>query len=109
MFEADIDIEDPFGDVTCDNLAFSLLQDQLQAVLGTLSGREANVISMRFGLSDGEDHTLDEIGKVYGLTRERIRQIESQTMTMLRHRARSAMLINYLDGEVDPDFGKDSG
>jgi RNA polymerase primary sigma factor len=109
MCEADIDIEDPFGDVACDNLACSLLQGRLKAVLDTLSEREAGVISMRFGLSDGEERTLDEIGKVYGLTRERIRQIESKTMSKLRHPSRSAVLIDYFDGKVDPDFGKDSG
>jgi RNA polymerase primary sigma factor len=64
---------------------------------------------MRFGLSDGEERTLDEIGKVYGLTRERIRQIESKTISKLRHHSRSAVLIDYFDGKVDPDFGKDSG
>jgi RNA polymerase primary sigma factor len=96
MYEADIDIniEDPFGDVAYDNLAFSLLQDQLEAVLHTLSEREAGIISMRFGLSDGKEHTLEEIGKVYGLTRERIRQIESNTMTKLRHHSRRAVLID---------------
>jgi RNA polymerase primary sigma factor len=109
MCEADIDVEDPFGGVAYDNLDLPPLQDQLKAVLDTLSEREAGVISMRFGLSDGEQHTLDEIGKVYGVTRERIRQIESQTMGKLRHRSRSAVLIDYLDGKVDPDFWKDSG
>jgi RNA polymerase primary sigma factor len=109
MREAGIDIEDIFGDVAYDNVTFSLLQNQLRAVLDTLSEREMGVISMRFGFSDGEEHTLDQIGKVYGLTRERIRQIQSNAMGKLRDRSRSAMLIDYFNGEVDPDFGKDSG
>ncbi len=66
-------------------MSFTLLQEQLHQVLDTLSEREAGVVSMRFGLSDGQPKTLDEIGKVYGVTRERIRQIESKTMSKLRH------------------------
>jgi RNA polymerase primary sigma factor len=78
-------------------VSFILLQEQLQSVLGTLSEREAGVVSMRFGLTDGQPKTLDEIGKVYGVTRERIRQIESNTMSKLRHPSRSKLLRDYLD------------
>jgi RNA polymerase primary sigma factor len=76
--------------------SFTLLQEQLHSVLGTLSEREAGVVSMRFGLTDGQPKTLDEIGKVYGVTRERIRQIESKTMSKLRHPSRSNVLRDYL-------------
>jgi len=69
----------------------------LHEVLGTLSEREAGVVSMRFGLADGQPKTLDEIGKVYGVTRERIRQIESKTMSKLRHPSRSKLLRDYLE------------
>jgi RNA polymerase primary sigma factor len=78
-------------------VSFTLLQEQLHSVLGTLSEREAGVVSMRFGLTDGQPKTLDEIGKVYGVTRERIRQIESKTMSKLRHPSRSTLLRDYLD------------
>src|SRR5580693_3994096 len=78
-------------------VSFTLLQEQLGSVLGTLSEREAGVVSMRFGLIDGQPKTLDEIGKVYGVTRERIRQIESKTMLKLRHPSRSQLLRDYLD------------
>jgi len=77
--------------------SFALLQEQLHAVLGTLPEREAGVVSMRFGLTDGQPKTLDEIGKVYGVTRERIRQIESKAMSKLRHPSRSQVLRDYLD------------
>ncbi|HET6908531.1 MAG TPA: RNA polymerase sigma factor [Mycobacteriales bacterium] len=77
--------------------SFTLLQEQLHSVLGTLSEREAGVVSMRFGLTDGQPKTLDEIGKVYGVTRERIRQIESKAMSKLRHPSRSQGLRGYLD------------
>jgi RNA polymerase primary sigma factor len=80
-----------------DVVSFTLLQEQLQAILGTLSEREAGVVSLRFGLDDGQPRTLDEIGKVYGVTRERIRQIESKTLSKLRHPARSRLLRDYLD------------
>jgi RNA polymerase primary sigma factor len=76
--------------------SFTLLQEQLHSVLGTLSEREAGVVSMRFGLTDGQPKTLDEIGKVYGVTRERIRQIESKAMSKLRHPSRSQVLRDYL-------------
>jgi RNA polymerase primary sigma factor len=78
-------------------VSFTLLQQQLHSVLATLSEREAGVVSMRFGLTDGQPKTLDEIGKVYGVTRERIRQIESKTMSKLRHPSRSKVLRDYLD------------
>jgi RNA polymerase primary sigma factor len=94
-----------FGDLIEDSeaiqpgeaVSFTLLQEQLRSVLDTLSEREAGVISMRFGLTDGQPKTLDEIGKVYGVTRERIRQIESKTMSKLRHPSRSNLLRDYLD------------
>ena len=95
------------GDVACDHynrfpedidaVSFTLLQEQLHSVLDTLSEREAGVVAMRFGLTDGQPKTLDEIGKVYGVTRERIRQIESKTMSKLRHPSRSQVLRDYLD------------
>ena len=78
-------------------VSFTLLQEQLHAILGTLSEREAGVVSLRFGLTDGQPRTLDEIGKVYGVTRERIRQIESKTWSKLRHPSRSRLLRDYLD------------
>jgi RNA polymerase primary sigma factor len=90
-------IEDSEAVVAVDAVSFTLLQDQLHAVLDTLSEREAGVVSMRFGLTDGQPKTLDEIGKVYGVTRERIRQIESKTMSKLRHPSRSQVLRDYLD------------
>jgi RNA polymerase primary sigma factor len=99
------DGDSEFGDLIEDTEAvqpgeaasFTLLQEQLGSVLGTLSEREAGVVSMRFGLTDGQPKTLDEIGKVYGVTRERIRQIESKTMMKLRHPSRSQLLRDYLD------------
>lgn len=90
-------IEDSEAVVPADAVGFTLLQEQLNQVLDTLSEREAGVISMRFGLTDGQPKTLDEIGKVYGVTRERIRQIESKTMSKLRHPSRSQVLRDYLD------------
>jgi RNA polymerase primary sigma factor len=78
-------------------VSFTLLREELQSVLGTLSKREAGVLSMRFGLTGGRPKTLDEIGKVYGVSRERIRQIESNTMSKLRHPSRSTLLRDYLD------------
>ena len=90
-------IEDSEAIVPADAVSFTLLQEQLHAVLDTLSEREAGVVAMRFGLTDGQPKTLDEIGKVYGVTRERIRQIESKTMSKLRHPSRSQVLRDYLD------------
>ncbi|MGA9148015.1 MAG: RNA polymerase sigma factor [Candidatus Nanopelagicales bacterium] len=90
-------IEDSEAIVPSDAVSFTLLQEQLESVLDTLSEREAGVVRMRFGLTDGQPKTLDEIGKVYGVTRERIRQIESKTMSKLRHPSRSQVLRDYLD------------
>ena len=99
------DGDSEFGDLIEDSEAiqpgeaasFTLLQEQLHTVLDTLSEREAGVVSMRFGLTNGQPKTLDEIGKVYGVTRERIRQIESKAMSKLRHPSRSQILRYYLD------------
>ena len=93
-----------FGDLIEDTSAvrpddaadFSLLRDALQSVLDTLTEREAGVIDMRYGLTDGQPRTLDEVGKVYGVTRERIRQIESKAMQKLRHSSRSDSLRDFL-------------
>ena len=90
-------IEDSEAIQPAEAVSFTLLQEQLHSVLGTLSEREAGIVSMRFGLTDGQPKTLDEIGKVYGVTRERIRQIESKTMSKLRHPSRSNLLRDYLD------------
>jgi RNA polymerase primary sigma factor len=90
-------IEDSEAVVPADAVSFTLLQEQLHSVLDTLSEREAGVVSMRFGLEDGQPKTLDEIGKVFGVTRERIRQIESKTMSKLRHPSRSQVLRDYLE------------
>ncbi len=90
-------IEDSEAVVAVDAVSFTLLQDQLRSVLATLSEREAGVVRLRFGLTDGQPRTLDEIGQVYGVTRERIRQIESKTMSTLRHSSRSQSLRDYLD------------
>jgi RNA polymerase primary sigma factor len=90
-------IEDSAAAEPGEAVSFTLLQEQLRAILGTLSEREATVVSLRFGLADGRPRTLDEIGTVYGLTRERIRQIESKTLSKLRHPSRSALLRDYLD------------
>jgi len=98
------DGEAEFGDLIEDSeaiqpgeaVSFTLLQEQLHSVLGTLSEREAGVVSMRFGLTGGQPKTLDEIGNVYGVTRERIRQIESKAVSKLRHPSRSNALRDYL-------------
>jgi RNA polymerase primary sigma factor len=90
-------IEDSEAVVPADAVSFTLLPEQLHSVLDTLSERAAGVVAMRFGLTDGQPKTLDEIGKVYGVTRERIRQIESKTMSKLRHPSRSQVLRDYLD------------
>jgi len=90
-------IEDSEAVVAVDAVSFGLLRDQLQSVLATLSEREAGVVRLRFGLTDGQPRTLDEIGQVYGVTRERIRQIESKTMHKLRHPSRSQVLRDYLE------------
>jgi RNA polymerase primary sigma factor len=99
------DGDSEFGDLIEDSEAIepgeavssAFLQEHLRSVLGTLSEREAGVVSMRFGLANGQPKTLDEIGKVYGVTRERIRQIEVKVMSKLRHPSRSKLLRDYLD------------
>ena len=90
-------IEDTDAIAPSEAVAFSLLQEQFRLVLETLSPREAGVIKMRYGLEDGQPKTLDDIGRVYGVTRERIRQIESKTMSKLRHPSRSQTLRDFLD------------
>jgi RNA polymerase primary sigma factor len=90
-------IEDPDAAGEMDAVLFSVLQDQLQGALDSLEDREAGVVRLRFGLTDGRPWTLDEIGQVYGVTRERIRQIESKTMSKLRHPTLTHLLRDYLD------------
>jgi RNA polymerase primary sigma factor len=90
-------IEDSGAVAAVDVVSFTLLQDDLQLVLDTLSEREADVIRLRYGLTDGRPRTLDQVGHVYGITRERIRQIESMTMAKLRNPSRSQVLRDYLD------------
>lgn len=97
LLDQGVDVEDPEADAAHEAVTFTLLQDQLQWVLQTLPEREAGVIKLRFGLTDGQPRTLEEIGQVYGLTRERIRQIEVKTMATLRHPSRSQFLRDYLD------------
>jgi RNA polymerase primary sigma factor len=90
-------IEDTQAIVAADAVTFTLLQDHLQSMLATLSEREASIVRLRFGLTDGQPRTLDEIGHLHGVTRERIRQIETKTMAKLRHPSRSQELRDYLD------------
>ena len=90
-------IEDSEAIVPAEAVSFTLLQEELTKILDTLHEREKGVVAMRFGLTDGQPKTLDEIGKVYGVTRERIRQIESKTMSKLKHPSRSQALRDYLD------------
>ena len=90
-------IEDSQAVVAIESLSVNLLQNHLQSVLATLSDREAGIVRLRFGLTDGQPRTLDEIGRIYGITRERIRQIENKTMAKLRHPSRSEPLRDYLD------------
>jgi RNA polymerase primary sigma factor len=90
-------IEDSEAVMLADAVSFTLLQEHLHCVLDTLSEREAAVVTMRFGLGDGQRKTFDEIAKVYGVTRERIRKIESTTMGKLRQPSRSEVLCHYLD------------
>ena len=90
-------IEDSQAVVAVDAVSFILLREDLQSVLATLSEREASITRLRFGLTDGRPRTLDEIGQVHGVTRERIRQIETKTMSKLRHPSRSRVLRDYLD------------
>jgi RNA polymerase primary sigma factor len=90
-------IEDSQAVVAIEAVSFTLLQDQLRSVLATLAEREASIIRLRFGLTDGQPRTLDEISHVHGVTRERIRQIEIKTMSKLRHPSRSQPLRDYLN------------
>ena len=90
-------IEDSQAVVAMEAVSFTLLQDELRLVLATLSAREASIVQLRYGLIDGRPHTLEEISHVHGVTRERIRQIESKTMSKLRHPSRSQALRDYLD------------
>ena len=90
-------IEDSEAPIPLERASFKLLQEQLESVLHTLSEREKAVIEMRFGLKDGQPRTLEEVGKTFGVTRERIRQIESKTLSKLRHPSRSQKLRDYLE------------
>ena len=90
-------IEDSEAVVPLERASFRLLQEQLESVLHTLSGREKDVIRLRFGLVDGQPRTLEEVGRKFGVTRERIRQIESKTLSKLRHPSRSQKLRDYLE------------
>jgi RNA polymerase primary sigma factor len=90
-------IEDADAVVPMEAAAFIMLQDQLERVLCELAGREQRIIQLRFGLTDGHPRTLEEVGKEFGVTRERIRQIESKTLAKLRHPSRAQMLRAYLD------------
>jgi RNA polymerase primary sigma factor len=90
-------IEDADAVVPIEAAAFILLQDQLEEILGTLSDREQRIIQLRFGLTDGHPRTLEEVGREFGVTRERIRQIESKTLAKLRHPSRAQMLREYLE------------
>jgi RNA polymerase primary sigma factor len=90
-------IEDSEAIIPLERASFTLLQEQLNSVLYTLSGREKEVIEMRFGLRDGQPRTLEDVGKRFGVTRERIRQIESKTLSKLRHPSRSQKLRDYLE------------
>jgi RNA polymerase primary sigma factor len=90
-------IEDSQAIGAIDEVCVILLQDHLQCVLATLSEREFHIVALRFGLTDGQPRTLDEIGQIHGVTRERIRQIETKTMAKLRHPARSNILRDYLN------------
>ena len=90
-------IEDSHAVVAAEVVCFALLQYQLHAVLATLSVRDAGIICLRFGLTDGQPRTFDEISHLYGLAREQVRQITAKTMTKLRHPLRSHALRDYLD------------
>jgi len=89
-------IEDTDAVVPMEAAAFIMLQDQLEEILDTLSGREQKIIQLRFGLTDGHPRTLEEVGREFGVTRERIRQIESKTLAKLRHPSRAQLLRGYL-------------
>ena len=89
-------IEDTDAVVPMEAAAFIMLQDQLEQILDSLSGREQKIIQLRFGLTDGHPRTLEEVGREFGVTRERIRQIESKTLAKLRHPSRAQVLRGYL-------------
>jgi len=91
-------IEDQEVQAPSDAASFTMLQEQLQEVLNTLNDRERKVIQLRFGLNDGHPRTLEEVGREFGVTRERIRQIESKTLSKLRHPNRSSVLKDFLEG-----------
>lgn len=90
-------IEDEDATSPADHAAYELLKEQLESVLDTLTDREENVLRLRFGLDDGRTRTLEEVGKVFGVTRERIRQIEAKALRKLRHPSRSKQLKDFLD------------
>jgi RNA polymerase primary sigma factor len=89
-------IEDADAVAPVESAAFVLLREHLEAVLSTLGDREKRVVQLRYGLTDGEPHTLEEIGQVFGVTRERVRQIEAKTLAKLRHQSYTAQLRDYL-------------
>jgi RNA polymerase primary sigma factor len=89
-------IQDDNVPVPAEAAAFTMLQEELETVLGTLSEREAKVLRLRFGLDDGRARTLEEVGKEFHVTRERIRQIEAKALRKLRNRGRSSKLIDFL-------------
>ena len=90
-------IEDQEATSPADHTAYELLKEQLESVLDTLTDREENVLRLRFGLDDGRTRTLEEVGRVFGVTRERIRQIEAKALRKLRHPSRSKQLKDFLD------------
>jgi RNA polymerase primary sigma factor len=90
-------IEDQEATSPAEHAAYELLKEQLESVLDTLTDREENVLRLRFGLDDGRTRTLEEVGKVFGVTRERIRQIEAKALRKLRHPSRSKQLKDFLE------------
>jgi RNA polymerase primary sigma factor len=90
-------IEDPHATAAIDTVTYIQLQDQLKSVLATLSELEASVVRLRFGLTDGHPHSLEEISQIHAVTREHIRQIHIKTMAKLRRHFRSQLLRDYLD------------
>ena len=90
-------IEDPDADAPEDVAAYEMLREQMKDILDTLTDREENVLRLRFGLDDGRSRTLEEVGKVFGVTRERIRQIEAKALRKLRHPSRSKRLRDFLE------------
>jgi RNA polymerase primary sigma factor len=95
-------IEDKSADNPCDTTAYSLLKEKLIRVLDTLTERERRVLSLRFGLQDGYSRTLEEVGKTFNVTRERIRQIEAKALRKMRHPTRLRQFKGFLEGEFDP-------